>query len=40
MQEAGIEVICGVLEEKAKTLNEVFNKYITSNIPYIFLKLL
>lgn len=38
LQEAGIEVVVGILEEEAKELNEVFLKYITSEYPYIYLK--
>lgn len=38
LEEAGIEVITGVLEQKAKKLNKVFFKYITTKKPYLFLK--
>ncbi|MCJ8342494.1 MAG: bifunctional diaminohydroxyphosphoribosylaminopyrimidine deaminase/5-amino-6-(5-phosphoribosylamino)uracil reductase RibD [Cetobacterium sp.] len=38
LQEAGIEVIVGILEEEALKLNEVFFKYIKNKNPYIFLK--
>ena len=38
LQEAGIEVIIGVLEKEAKNLNKVFFKYIKEKIPYIFIK--
>lgn len=34
----GIEVITGVMEEEARKLNPVFLKYITTGIPYVFLK--
>lgn len=34
----GIEVRVGVLEEECKKLNEVFNKYILINKPYVVLK--
>jgi len=34
----GIEVKYGILEEKARKLNEVFFKYITSGIPFITIK--
>ncbi len=33
-----IEVIYGILEEKARKLNEVFFKYITSGLPFITIK--
>jgi diaminohydroxyphosphoribosylaminopyrimidine deaminase/5-amino-6-(5-phosphoribosylamino)uracil reductase len=36
---AGVEVSVGVLEEKAKTLNEVYIKYITTHLPFVILKL-
>lgn len=38
LQEAGIKVKTGVLEEKAKRLNEVFFKYITTKMPFIIVK--
>lgn len=38
LQAAGIEVTLGVLEEKAKKLNEVFFKWITTGIPFVNLK--
>ncbi len=38
LKEAGIEVIVGIEEEKAKELNKVFLKYITSKTPYVLLK--
>lgn len=38
LQDAGIEVITGVLEEEARKMNEVFNKYITEQKPFITLK--
>ncbi|MFW0884470.1 bifunctional diaminohydroxyphosphoribosylaminopyrimidine deaminase/5-amino-6-(5-phosphoribosylamino)uracil reductase RibD [Candidatus Acidulodesulfobacterium sp. H_13] len=34
----GIETVCGVLEEKAKKLNEVFLKYIASGSPFVTIK--
>ncbi|MFT9493952.1 bifunctional diaminohydroxyphosphoribosylaminopyrimidine deaminase/5-amino-6-(5-phosphoribosylamino)uracil reductase RibD [Anaerosolibacter sp.] len=34
----GIEVITGILEDEAKTLNEVFIKYITRGLPFCLLK--
>ncbi len=38
LEEAGIKVKTGVLEEKALRLNEVFVKYITTNTPFIVVK--
>lgn len=38
LEEAGIEIEVGVLENKAKRLNEIFIKYITKKLPYIYLK--
>lgn len=38
IQEAGIEVISGVMEEEAKALNEVFMRYIVNKQPYLVLK--
>ncbi len=38
MEEAGLGVEVGILEREAKELNEVFIKYISSDIPYIYLK--
>ena len=38
LKKAGIEVKVGVLEEECIKLNEVFNKYILSNEPYVLLK--
>jgi len=39
LQEAGIEVALGVLEEEAKKLNEPFFKFITTGRPFVVLKL-
>jgi diaminohydroxyphosphoribosylaminopyrimidine deaminase/5-amino-6-(5-phosphoribosylamino)uracil reductase len=39
LQEAGIEVVLGVLEEEAKKLNEPFFKFITTGRPFVLLKL-
>lgn len=36
--EAGIHVQAGLLEEQSRQMNEKFNKYITTRIPYITLK--
>ncbi|WP_295919643.1 bifunctional diaminohydroxyphosphoribosylaminopyrimidine deaminase/5-amino-6-(5-phosphoribosylamino)uracil reductase RibD [Anaerovibrio lipolyticus] len=38
LQDAGIEVVTGVLEEEAKKLNEVFLKWITKEMPFVALK--
>ncbi len=38
LQNASIEVICGVLEEEAKELNKVFIKNILDKKPYVMLK--
>ena len=38
LREAGIEVISGVLEEKARRLNEWYIKYITTKRPFVILK--
>lgn len=38
LQEAGIEVIVGILEKEARDLNKVFFKYIENKIPYTFIK--
>lgn len=34
----GIEVFCGILEDEAKRLNEVYIKYITTKLPFVILK--
>ncbi|MDF2612323.1 MAG: riboflavin biosynthesis protein RibD [Clostridia bacterium] len=38
LKEHGIEVVTGVLEEESKKLNEIFLKYITTNLPFCILK--
>lgn len=38
LEENGIEVVCGVLEEEAKGLNEIFLHYITENRPFVIMK--
>ncbi len=38
LENAGIGVVCGVLEKEAKQLNEVFIKNITKNLPFVTLK--
>ena len=38
LQKAGIEVICGILEDQAKKLNEAYIKYVTTGKPFVILK--
>ncbi|RKD24926.1 diaminohydroxyphosphoribosylaminopyrimidine deaminase / 5-amino-6-(5-phosphoribosylamino)uracil reductase [Caminicella sporogenes DSM 14501] len=38
LKDNGIEVITGILEDKAKKLNEIFIKYITKKIPFCLMK--
>jgi len=38
LREAGIEISIGLMEEKAKKLNERYIKYITNGIPWVTLK--
>ena len=38
LQEAGIDVTVGILEEQCKKINEVFIKYITEKKPFVVLK--
>ena len=38
LKEAGIQVVCGILEKEAKKLNEIFIKYITKKRPFIIMK--
>lgn len=38
LEEAGIEVIVGVLEDEVKRLNEIFLKYITTKKPFVIMK--
>lgn len=38
LEEAGIEVIVGVCEEKSRKMNEVFNKFIVEKTPFVTLK--
>jgi diaminohydroxyphosphoribosylaminopyrimidine deaminase/5-amino-6-(5-phosphoribosylamino)uracil reductase len=38
LKESGIEVVCGICEQEAKTLNEVFSKFITTKKPFVILK--
>lgn len=39
LQQAGVEVVSGVLEDKAKKLNEAYIKFITTGIPFVTLKI-
>lgn len=38
LEKAGIEVISGILEDKARQLNECYIKHITSGLPFVVLK--
>jgi len=38
LKDAGIEVVCGIAEERAKDLNAPFFKWITTGLPYVSLK--
>lgn len=38
IEQAGIEVTVGVLEDEARCLNETFNKYITARLPFVTVK--
>ncbi|HEX3032920.1 MAG TPA: bifunctional diaminohydroxyphosphoribosylaminopyrimidine deaminase/5-amino-6-(5-phosphoribosylamino)uracil reductase RibD [Bacillota bacterium] len=38
LEQAGIEVVCGVLEKEARRLNEVFLKYIVTRRPFVLMK--
>ncbi len=38
LQEAGIEVEVGILEDEVKKLNEIFLKYITTRMPFVIMK--
>lgn len=38
LEEAGIEVVVGICEEASRKMNEVFNKYIVKNIPFVTVK--
>ncbi|WP_339230267.1 bifunctional diaminohydroxyphosphoribosylaminopyrimidine deaminase/5-amino-6-(5-phosphoribosylamino)uracil reductase RibD [Oceanobacillus sp. FSL K6-2867] len=38
LEDAGIEVVTGVMEDEARKMNEVFNKYIVTKKPFVTLK--
>lgn len=38
LKKNNIEVIVGIKEEECKKMNEIFIKYITSNVPFVMLK--
>jgi diaminohydroxyphosphoribosylaminopyrimidine deaminase/5-amino-6-(5-phosphoribosylamino)uracil reductase len=38
LREEGIEVTLGVLEQESRMMNEKFNKYITTRLPFVTLK--
>lgn len=38
LRQAGIEVVAGVCESESHKLNEVFNHYITTKLPFVLLK--
>lgn len=38
LKQAGIEVVEGILEEEGKVQNEIFLKYITTDLPFVVLK--
>lgn len=38
LEEAGVEVVCGVMETEARKLNEVFLKWISTKKPFVALK--
>ena len=39
LEQAGIKVISGILEDKARRLNEAYIKYITTKKPFVMLKI-
>ncbi|RFU62028.1 bifunctional diaminohydroxyphosphoribosylaminopyrimidine deaminase/5-amino-6-(5-phosphoribosylamino)uracil reductase RibD [Peribacillus glennii] len=38
LEEAGIEVIVGIFEKESRKMNEVFNKFIVSQLPFVTVK--
>lgn len=38
LQKAGIEVSCGILESECRRINEPFIKFITTKLPFVFMK--
>ncbi len=38
LEDAGIEVVVGVMEEKSRKMNEVFNKFIVEQKPFVTMK--
>ncbi len=38
LKEAGIEVDVGLLQDEAKQINEIYNKYIVTQMPFVILK--
>nr|WP_304150655.1 bifunctional diaminohydroxyphosphoribosylaminopyrimidine deaminase/5-amino-6-(5-phosphoribosylamino)uracil reductase RibD [Mitsuokella multacida] len=38
LEDAGVETVCGVLEEEARRLNEVFLKWVPEKMPFVALK--
>lgn len=38
LQQAGIETLCGVLEEKCRAINRPFLKFMTTGLPYVTYK--
>lgn len=38
LQEAGLDVVSGIMEEESLKLNEVFHKYITTKLPFVVAK--
>ncbi|PRY83009.1 bifunctional diaminohydroxyphosphoribosylaminopyrimidine deaminase/5-amino-6-(5-phosphoribosylamino)uracil reductase RibD [Alkalibacterium olivapovliticus] len=38
LRQAGIEVVTGIYEKESHKLNEVFNYYITTKLPYVVMK--
>lgn len=38
LREAGVEVVCGILEAEARKVNEIFIHYISQGLPYVVAK--